>query len=291
MKIKNVSAVLVLATIFVSCKSSAIVVAPTMAYTPTFSSISPTITPTSIYFSPKDPYPPCNTYFEQRQPTVTEPTQTPLKQVELIDGLTLTEYNYWDISIPIENSGCIYAIRDRAHLPKEILIDNLFQIIVSKSENGKERVAVLKENETIFEKEINSYFYSGLIEAWGYDNHWVIEYVTTGFTSQDGRVIQPSGDITDIIVDGVSVKEKNNYKSVFAFQILDERPLYFFKTQDNIYGINFDGSEIQLDYDEIPYDNLHFGYDSTIFDYQNMVLFRAQKGDTWYTVVIGAFNP
>ncbi len=134
----------------------------------------------------------------------------------------------------------------------------------------------MKDNLKLFETEIQTFVYSGLLEAWGYDNHWVIEVMT-----DDG---------VDIIRDGESLKGKNQYKEVFAFQLLDNKPFYFFRKENNSYGVNFDGAEIQLEYEDIPYDNPSPGMDRSVIQYQYKVLFYAVKNGIWRSVVIGAFG-
>jgi len=113
------------------------------------------------------------------------------------------------------------------------------------------------------------------MQAWSYDDHWVIE-----IKNDEG---------VDIIRDGESLKRVNEYDKVFAFQLLDNKPFYFYRKND-IWGINYDNREIQLDYDEIPYTNVSDGMDPTILQYQNMVLFQAKRINENNSVVIGVFH-
>ncbi len=288
MNIKNIVTALIIASFLNSCTPKDINITVTKTASPTYEYIPPTFTSVPINSPspnpPENPYPPCEQTYEY-----TPRGATRLLQLKLPHGLTLIEYDYWH-DITEEYSGCLLANRrNRAYLTDINLSDSI-QVTRRQKSNIKEEVIVLDKGIEVFKTEVSTYTYSGLLEAWKYDNHWVIEYVTTNAFTQDKKQVPPSGDIIDIVVDGISLKANNQYKSVFAFQLLDEKPFYFFKKQDDTYGINFDNKEVLLFYDKIPYDNPHVGFDVTILSYQNMVMFRALKDGTWVSVVIGAFN-
>ena len=228
-----------------------------------------TVTPLTTEMQFATSYPPC-------APFINSSTSTPDISMmdnfhrDLIDGLTLDEFhNIRDVP---EDRGCRYAYRDRVH-SSEIDLDNSFQVFLKRINEDRESVVVIKDNVKLFETEIRTYTYSGLFEAWGYNNHWVVEVMT-----DDG---------VDIIRDGESLKAINEYKQVFAFQLLNNKPFFFFQKKDDSYGVNYDDAEILLDYDEIPYDNPSPGLDRSVIHYQGMVLYRAGKDNVWRWVVVG----
>jgi hypothetical protein len=283
MKIKNTITVLLFALILLSSCTAATTAIPTETAvpTPTFTAVAPVGTqppkPSATAFISS--YPPCALPYKSSLPV-----SAPLSQFDLSNGLTLKEYHSTP-NIEEHESGCRYAFRDRAHIT-EITLSNSYRIVNEPIENLKEKVVVLRNGEEVFETKISQCVYSGLLEAWGYDNHWVIEFVTT----DAGCAMVPKSDIIDIVRDGVSLKNENNYKSVFGFQLLAGKPFYFFKKHDNTFGVNYDGNEIELGYDDIPYSDPHPGLDKSIIQYQNIVVFSAEKDGVWSSVVIGVFN-
>lgn len=203
--------------------------------------------------------------------------------MSLTDNLILEEYQ-GSPDIQWEKSGCVYDDRDRVNT-KEIQLQNSTTISINPMGNGREKIIVFKEMRKVYETEISTYIYSGLIEAWEYDNHWVIEVVANNADS-----MPPINDKIDIIRDGVSLKLENGYKEVFAFQVLAGKPFYFFKKEDDTMGINYNDKEIMVDYDDVRYSNPHPGLDGGIVQYQNMVDFAAAKNGVWHVVVISALH-
>ncbi len=190
--------------------------------------------------------------------------------------------------------GCWYAFRDRAHA-LQIDLDNGFQIIDVPKSGSKETARVMQNGQEIYSTEIRTFGYSGLLEAWGYQNHWVIEVVTQadgnalGNGKSQEEVIRQLG--IDVIRDGQSLSQLGGYEKVFGFQLLANKPFYFYKKHNGTFGISFDGLATDLDYDDILYTNPHPGLDASIIHCQNMVLFGATKGHVQFMVAIGAFNP
>ena len=218
-------------------------------------------------------YPPCTTQYKT-QSTPSSSTSN-FTSLDLSNGLSLIEYqdNYFDF--PMVESGCFYNSRDRVHAT-EITLDNLYQVNIKSIDSQNELVTVLKDGKIVYEVNIRTSTYSGLLEAWGYQDHWVIEVVTANGI--------------DIIQDGQSLKEKNHYEKVFAFQLLNNKPFYFFKKSGYGFGVNYNNNEIKLEYDDIPYYNAAPGSGGTIHQFQNMVLFYGVKNGAWHYALIGSFK-
>ena len=281
MKRKSVITISLFTFLFVACTPATTTVPiETVASTSIFTSTPLVSIQTPELSSPTlgNSYPPCAPPYKSPFPI-----SAPVLQIGLPSDLTLKEYQ-GEPDIDESESGCRYEFRDRVHTT-EININSSFHIINESSQNSKEEVVVLNNGEEVF---ICQCTFTSLQEAWSYDGHWVIEFVTDDYLMKDNSVRQH----VDVVRDGISLKKERNYKEVFAFQLLAGKPFYFFKKHDNTFGVNFDGNEIELSYDDIRYDNplAVFGLDLSIFQYQNMVKFSAEKDGVWRSVVIGVFE-
>ncbi len=229
--------------------------------------------PTSLSISSQETstflsYPPCASLDTDQLPTPSVSNGYPQK---LFEGLSIEEYSTYVYDIQSKNSGCRYA--DRIFNDTTIDLSPSYQVVIQSIDMQSEIVKVLKGGIAIFDVKTLTYGSSGLVQAWSYDDHWVIEVKT-----QQG---------VDIIRDGQSLKKANGYDKVFAFQILDNKPFFFFN-RHNIWGINYDSHEFQLNYDEISYNNIYDGMDPSVVQHQNMVIFQAKRNNNNYSVVIGA---
>ena len=84
----------------------------------------------------------------------------------------------------------------------------------------------------------NTTFWDNLIAFWGYDNHWVVEYVCNG---QQG-----------IVLDGQYLNATYGYSSSFASYVVSEKLFFFFKRGDSL-GFYYDGIEYPLSFDDVSY--------------------------------------
>lgn len=220
-------------------------------------------------------YPPCapEETDQLAAPTPAIPDSAPRK---LADGLTIEEYRSFVYHVHLQDSGCIYD--HFLFTDTKININSSYQIIFQPLDMQTEMIRVLKEGNDIYDAKTFTYGSSGLVQAWSYNDHWVIE-IKNEFAEYG----------IDIIRDGQSLKKANKYDSIMAFQILNNHPFFFFRRSGK-WGINYDDKEIQLNYDKIPYTNVSDGMDPSIVQYQNMVLFQAERNSKMYTVVIGAFH-
>jgi hypothetical protein len=130
---------------------------------------------------------------------------------------------------------------------------------------------------------------SSLRGLWTYDNHWVLEIVHA--TEKKG-LFQSEMDfdlLGDIILDGVSLNQQQEYQETFGFQLMNGKPFFFFKKSEHI-GISYNGKEISLEYTEIPHYSCCSGAAFNPKIAENMVSFFAQRNETWYYVEIGVFE-
>ena len=207
---------------------------------------------------------------------------------KLSEQLFIQEYDTYFSIVHPENGGCRYGGHNATYLsnPKsgtviilnEIYTLELEPILINSDSDGTfvgERITIFKTGVTVYEIETGTTGSSGLLQAWAYDDHWVIEFITAEMD-------------VDIIYDGQSQKFAHGYDEVFGFQILADRPFYFFRRNDS-WGVNFDNQEYYLNYDDIPYTNISIGMDVSVTQYQNMVLFQAERDNQRYSVVIGVF--
>ena len=94
---------------------------------------------------------------------------------------------------------------------------------------------------------------------WSWAGHWVLE--VRG----------------DVILDGVSLCEKNGYDEIFGWQLLAGQPLYFFETEGTVH-ISYAGEVLPYAYDEVWH---YWCCEASIFNVQSndsMVWFHASKG-------------
>jgi hypothetical protein len=115
---------------------------------------------------------------------------------------------------------------------------------------------------------------------WVYDNHWVLE---TAYVSENADYIV-RGQISE---DGILLNDKYHYEEAFGFQIINDRPFYFF-SRDQKTNAWYDGQEILLGYDRIPHYSCCSSAELNPYQWQNRVDFFGLHGETWYLVQIGA---
>lgn len=103
------------------------------------------------------------------------------------------------------------------------------------------------------------------------NNHWVLKR-------------EP--DI-DVIIDGVSLAQKYGYKKVFQYEYLKGKPFYFFSVSPPKIKINYGGSVLKLEFDDIPHDS-KINYTENISPRvtDNSIRFFARRGNKMLYVEI-----
>lgn len=114
---------------------------------------------------------------------------------------------------------------------------------------------------------------------WTYDGHWALELLFSDADTWAGQ----------IYIDGELVNSVKGYDEAFGFQLLDDKPFYFY-VRDGSVGMSYDGQEADLGYDEV----IHYRCcaESMLNPIQavNMVAFFASRDGTWYYVELGPFG-
>jgi hypothetical protein len=123
---------------------------------------------------------------------------------------------------------------------------------------------------------------------WTYSNHWVLEivHVTQAISSQNEISLDAVGQI---VQDGESLNQQYGYEETFGYQLIYEKPFYFFKRDGQI-GISYDNQEMELGYTQIPHYQCCSGAELNPKSAQSMVAFFAQRDGKWYYVEIRVFK-
>jgi len=106
---------------------------------------------------------------------------------------------------------------------------------------------------------------------WSWSGHWVLEV--------DGQVI----------VDGRSLNEELGYQEVFAWQLLNGQPFYFFKKGGRI-GVSYAGQTLAPRYDEVIHYRCCEPAAFNVAGNGTMVWGYALRDGLWYYVEIGVYR-
>jgi hypothetical protein len=122
---------------------------------------------------------------------------------------------------------------------------------------------------------------------WVYESHWFLEVAHVEENPVDTNAAFVMWG--EILYDGKSLNERYDYEEAFNFQLLNNKPFFFFK-EDGEYGFSYDGKEAKLGYSEIPH---YLCCSASAFNplaAENMVAFYASTGEQDYYVEIGNFE-
>jgi hypothetical protein len=114
---------------------------------------------------------------------------------------------------------------------------------------------------------------------WSDGTSWILE-IARAKTSADTFQV-----IGEIYQNGISLNQKYGYQSTFEYQLMADRPFYFFQKNDQI-GISYDGQEFPLGFDDIPHYGCCSGGELNPRKYSSMLDFFARKNSDWYFVEI-----
>ena len=114
---------------------------------------------------------------------------------------------------------------------------------------------------------------------WAYDKHWALEIALS----------TPDVWAGEIVIDGELVNQQKGYDEAFGFQLLSDKPFFFYERNGQI-GFSYDGQEANLPYDNIPHYQCCAESVTNPIAAENMVAFFAQKNETWYYVELGVFK-
>jgi hypothetical protein len=114
---------------------------------------------------------------------------------------------------------------------------------------------------------------------WTYGRHWALEILYATPEVWTGQ----------IFIDGILTNEDKNYDEAFGFQMLADKPFFFYQ-RNGIIGISYDGQEAELGYTSIPHYLCCAESILNPIPAENMVAFFAQRNETWYYVELGDFR-
>lgn len=172
----------------------------------------------------------------------------------------------------VEGNPVMYSLGER---------DDLLAIL-STAEQGQpvQTVTVMDGDKTIFEAD------AGLPSPvlplqglWTYDGHWALENL---YADQDRWA-------GEVFIDGELANELQGYDEAFGFQLLSDKPFYFFSRDGHI-GYSYAGQEFDIEYDEIPHYRCCSESSLNPVQAENMVAFFASKGEAWSYVELGNFD-
>jgi hypothetical protein len=104
-----------------------------------------------------------------------------------------------------------------------------------------------------------------------YKNEWILEYTD------------------NVIINGKNIVELNDYSKAFSYSIIEKKPFYFFKKDDNI-NISYNNEIYITRYDEvIRYQCCEPSF-FNVSKNKKMVWFYALKDGFWYYVEAGLFK-
>jgi hypothetical protein len=293
MKIKNITTVLVVAFILVSCAPAVTVVSPTEATIPTFTFTPVPPTPSSTPISPIKPSSVIEIgelsiqEFELKEPPDSESRS--FEPVNGIESAILAEHqvergNFTKMShaanyTPLGDGTQIFTSTWDG---KQIRAEQNFQD--AGSTDTRTIIVTLDKIELLRLKiehaVMPSYSLQGL---WVFDKEWFIETVA----NSSGQ--NPYG-VGEVFQTGQSLNKLYGYDETFGFQSLSGKPFYFYKQNKKI-GIIYDGQSLPVEYDNIP----HYGCCSAgginPNHSENMVSFFAKHDRKWYYIEIGVFKP
>lgn len=151
-------------------------------------------------------------------------------------------------------------------------------------------IEVVLDNEVIFTADAGQASpITPLRGLWSYDRNWVLEYANITETYDEEENTAFSTVIGNLIKNGISINQQYSYDEVFGFQLMNNKPFYFYEKDGQI-GISLDDREIMLGFQKIP----HYGCCSAGIlnpnQAKNMVSFFMEKDDTWYYVEIGVYE-
>jgi hypothetical protein len=161
----------------------------------------------------------------------------------------------WDMGVNIYASPVFYG-------------DELLHVVL---DNERGQIKVMNDHEQIYAFAALFLVDMPLKGLWSWDHHWMLE--VDGFLIQDGQILN----------------ESLGYEEIFGWQLLNEKPFYYFRKGPRV-GISYDGSTLPHYYDEI----IHYRCcEPGAFNNggsEDMAWFYGLRDGTWYYVEIGAFE-
>lgn len=171
-----------------------------------------------------------------------------------------------------DGNPAISSLGDKKDLMAVVLITNPNQL--------DQTVKLFRGDEIVFEAPGGLPSPAVPVQAlWAYDGHWALEILYSDQNSWTGKVY----------IDGKLINEQKGYDEAFGFQLLANKPFYFYMRNGQV-GYSYDGHEIELNFSYVPHYNCCSESEINPTKSQNMVGFFAQRDSSWYYVELGNFN-
>jgi hypothetical protein len=114
---------------------------------------------------------------------------------------------------------------------------------------------------------------------WTHDGHWALEVLLTTPDTWAGQVFE----------DGELVNQGKGYDEAFGYQLLADRPFFFFQ-RNGVIGVEYDDQDAELGYTLVPHYRCCSESALNPVQAEEMVAFFAVRDGVWYFVELGAFE-
>ena len=115
---------------------------------------------------------------------------------------------------------------------------------------------------------------------WVSGTHWTLEIAGVSRVYGD-----PTGQL---YLDGVLLNQKYGYQEMFGYQLLDNKPFYFYKKDGHIH-LSYAGQDLPLVYDQVPHYGCCSNGELNPRSGPNWLNFWARRGTQWFYVQIGKY--
>jgi len=121
---------------------------------------------------------------------------------------------------------------------------------------------------------------------WGDQDHWILEiaFVTNKI---EGNIVY-SNPVGQIYRDGTLLNELFGYEEMFGYQLIDDKPFYFYKKDGRIH-LSFNDEDLPITYDEIIHYRCCSGAEKNPVAAGNWVGFWGLRDGVWYYTEIGRY--
>jgi hypothetical protein len=192
-----------------------------------------------------------------------------------LDG-KLTDWEGWRPQFLGEEIIDVYSV--------ENFPEKKYEYCSEMVKESKEQVRI--KNRSVYEFFIVSYPFDVVLKNfYVHKNHWVLEYMNGKI--KGGKVVDYPGTV---VVDGVNLNKKHNFREIFNYIYLDNNPFYFYRDDSGFVKLSYGGEDLMPKYEKV----MHYGCGSYAacdpLSNQNMIWFFGLKNGFWYYVEVGVYQ-
>lgn len=172
-------------------------------------------------------------------------------------------------------------------LPDPINGNTPFKAFLDLHAGNTVRVVLQQDGITVFEADGGDVSpIEPLRGLWGDQDHWILEiaFVTNKI---EGNVVY-SNPVGQIYRDGTLLNELFGYEEMFGYQLIDDKPFYFYKKDGRIH-LSFNDEDLPITYDEIIHYRCCSGAEKNPVAAGNWVGFWGLRDGVWYYTEIGRY--